>query len=276
MIEPQIKIPPATHGEVTEKYTLAVNLNCKIKAAAQLAQQSLYEMCSGFKEMRDSKLYKELGYSDFGDYCENETGLKRAQVYKYITIVEKLPSDFVQSTRQIGSEKMYLLTTLSADERTEITAQVDVEDTSTRELKRQIKELRDKNTAAAQEKIALESKVKELENRPVETAVEYVEKIPDKYVTLEAYQKTVDNYNAQIEQADGEYIEMKRELSAEIDELKKRIENGEPDAVFKLYYENAQRALIQLSKFVYENPVFKNKANELMAVYTKLIKEDKE
>lgn len=272
MLQPQMKTPPASPSEVTEKYALAVNLNCKIKAAAQLAQQSLYEMCSGFKKMRDDKLYKELGYSDFGDYCENEVGVTCRQVYNYIAIIEKLPSEFVNPSSQIGVKKLSLLANLSENERTEITQNNDLENTSVRELECQIKELRDKNTAAAQEKIALESKIKELENRPVETAVEYVEKIPDKYVTLEAYQKTVDNYNAQIEQADGEYIEMKRELSAEIDDLKKRIENGDPDAVFKLYYENAQRALIQFSKFVYENPVFKNKANELLAEYTKLIK----
>ncbi|MDE7230049.1 MAG: hypothetical protein K2N56_06165, partial [Oscillospiraceae bacterium] len=113
MIKPQMKIPPATPGEVTEKYTLAVNLNCKIKAAAQLAQQSLYEMCIGFKEMRDDKLYKELGYSDFGDYCEQETGFKRRQVYNYIAIVERLPKDFVQSIAQIGMTKMMFLTSLS-------------------------------------------------------------------------------------------------------------------------------------------------------------------
>ena len=116
-----------------------MNLNRRIITAAQLAQQSLYEMCMGFKEMRDSKLYKDLGYSDFGDYCESETGFKRAQVYSYISVAEKLPADFVQSTGQIGIQKLYLLSKISEEERAEITQNTDLESSTVRELEQQIK-----------------------------------------------------------------------------------------------------------------------------------------
>lgn len=59
MIIPGLRTPPAdTEKAVTDDYVKAANLNYRIKAAAQVAQQSLYEMCKGFKEMRDSKLYK--------------------------------------------------------------------------------------------------------------------------------------------------------------------------------------------------------------------------
>ena len=99
MIIPGMRTPPAdASAQVTDSYIKAVNLNRRIITAAQLAQQSLYDMCMGFKEMRDSKLYKELGYSDFGDYCESETGFKRSQAYNYISIAEKLPPDFVHSS----------------------------------------------------------------------------------------------------------------------------------------------------------------------------------
>lgn len=255
------------------KYRRAALLNAEIKAAAELAQRSIFEMCSKFKEMRDKELYLELGYQLFSDYCEQEVGVSLRQVERYITIVEKLPSEYAKSTSRVGTEKLYLLATLSDNEREEITTQINIEDTSVRELKRQIKDLREKNIASEQQKIALESKIKELESRPVETVIEQREKIPKNCVTLEAYQKTVSEYNEQLERADGEYIEMKRELSAEIDELKKRIDGGNPEAVFKLCYENAQRALIQLAKFVYENAVFQNKANELLSVYSKLIRD---
>ena len=106
MIVPNNRISPADPDKpVTAEYLRALNLNKKIIVSAQLAQQNLYEMCAGFKEMRDSKLYKELGYTDFGDYCEQETGFKRSQVYSYIAVAEKLPPDFVQSTGQIGVPK---------------------------------------------------------------------------------------------------------------------------------------------------------------------------
>lgn len=89
-------------NELSAEYIKAAELDRRIKTSAQLAQQSLYDMCMGFKEMRDSRLYKELGYSDFGDYCEKETGFSRMNVYNYIRVAEKLPQDFVNSSLQIG------------------------------------------------------------------------------------------------------------------------------------------------------------------------------
>ena len=84
--------------------------------------------------MRDGKLYKELGYQNFEDYCETEVGIKRRQVYNYISIVEKLPEDFVQPVAQIGMSKLYLLSTLSEGEREEVMQTTDVEKVSKREL----------------------------------------------------------------------------------------------------------------------------------------------
>lgn len=153
---------------VSEEYIRAKDLDRKIKISAQLTQQSLYDMCMGFKEMRDSKLYKELGYSDFGDYCENETGMKRANVYHYIAIVERLPKDFVYSNIQIGQQKMYLLSTLTEEERTEITETTNLENTSVRELKEKISDLKKANErlmTKISEEQAKSQKLKESESK---------------------------------------------------------------------------------------------------------------
>lgn len=194
---------------VSNDYIKAKDLDRKIKTSAQLAQQSLYDMCMGFKEMRDSKLYKELGYSDFGDYCEQETGIKRRQAYGYISVADKLSFDFVHSSAQIGIKKLELLAKLDEPTRTEIVENTDLENTSVRELKAKLAELQEKNKAleednsklsesnsklsalesdaeAYKEKIsqlesevkfksdsieALESTIDELENRPIDVAV---------------------------------------------------------------------------------------------------------
>ena len=85
-------------NEISAEYIKAQELDRRIKTSAQLAQQSLYDMCIGFKEMRDSKLYVQLGYSEFNDYCKTETGFSDRQVYNYISIVEKLPKELVNSS----------------------------------------------------------------------------------------------------------------------------------------------------------------------------------
>lgn len=194
------------------QYEAATALNAEILNCAKTAQENLYQMAMGFKKMRDEKLYKALGYDNFGDYCENATGMKRANVYHYITVVERLPDDFVCSSIQngVGFKKLYMLSTLSEDEREEITQTVDLENTTVKGLKAKIKELENENsdlkadcvlsdmkrkeekqqfeerlntlTKANQitqkdvenilkEKSELERHIADLENRPVEVAV---------------------------------------------------------------------------------------------------------
>lgn len=75
---------------VSEQHKQAIELHQKIIVSANLAQQNIWDMCNGLKTMRDNKLYKELGYQNFEDYCENEVGMKRSNAYNYISIVEKI------------------------------------------------------------------------------------------------------------------------------------------------------------------------------------------
>lgn len=183
-------------NELSAEYIKAAELDRRIKTSAQLAQQSLYDMCMGFKEMRDSRLYKELGYSDFGDYCEKETGFSKMNVYRYISIAENLPQDFVTSRLQIGVKKLTLLSKLSEEERTQVTENTDLENTSVRELEEKVKQLKIKADRAdildhrlndmngicdriskqrdkAELRIRqLEKEIKDLESRPIEVAVE--------------------------------------------------------------------------------------------------------
>lgn len=208
MIQPELKTPPAdVTAAVTDKYTEAYNLNVRICVNAQMAQQNLYEVCKGLKEMRDGKLYKELGYKNFEDYCENEVGFTRQNAYKYIKVAENLPKDFVNSGLQIGMKKLALLATLDEPQREEIQQTTNLEDVSVRELKAKIDDLKKANdrllekvdesekkaaqsrkseeaacgklsilqtdTEFQKQKIAqLEEQVKTLENRPIEVAVE--------------------------------------------------------------------------------------------------------
>lgn len=180
-------------NELSAEYIRAAELDRRIKTSAQLAQQSLYDMCMGFKEMRDSRLYKELGYSDFGEYCEQETGFSRMNVYNYIRVAEKLPQDFVNSSLQIGVKKLTLLAKLSDEERTELAENINLESTTVKELKAKIDILQnerdramksnaeashqvfmaDKKVLEMKNKVTqLEAEIKDLESRPIEVAVE--------------------------------------------------------------------------------------------------------
>jgi hypothetical protein len=143
---------------VSEDYTRAVTLTRNIIANAQAAQQSLYEVCKGLKEMHDGKLFKELGYTSFEDYTENEVGIKRHQAQKYLAIADMANGDLNHHFEQIGVSKLALLAKLDEPTRQEVTETIDVESVTVKELKAQIGALTTERDTA---KASLESKDKQ-------------------------------------------------------------------------------------------------------------------
>lgn len=227
-------------NELSAEYIKAAELDRRIKTSAQLAQQSLYDMCMGFKEMRDSRLYKQLGYSDFGEYCEQETGFSRMNVYNYIRVAEKLPQDFVNSSLQIGVKKLTLLAKLSDEERTELAENIDLESTTVKELKAKIDILQnerdramksnaeashqvfmaDKKVLEMKNKVTqLEAEIKELESRPIEVAVETDSK---EVANLRDAMKRVDlDWSQRYSQLEEENLRERRELLQKADNAEK-------------------------------------------------------
>lgn len=142
---------------VSESYTRAVSLTRAIIANAQAAQQSLYEVCKGLKEIRQGRLYRELGYQNFDNYCENEIGITPRQGRKYAAIASidelegkdengKLTSGF----ERVGVEKLYLLSRLDAPTRQEVTETVDVESVTVKELRSEIDRITSENADLGQ------------------------------------------------------------------------------------------------------------------------------
>lgn len=149
---------------VSEQHKQAIELHQKIIVSANLAQQNIWDMCNALKTMRDNKLYKELGYPNFEDYCENEVGMKRRNVYNYISIVEKINAENVQSIAQIGMTKLSLLATISEPEQAEIAEKLDLENTTVKQLKAEIDRLKDeKQEALRKQKEEYEERLKNVQ-----------------------------------------------------------------------------------------------------------------
>lgn len=251
---------------ITENYSRAVSLHRRICANAQAAQESLYEVCKGLKEMRDGKLYKELGYQNFEDYTQTELGFSRRNAYRYISVAENLSKDFVTSMSQIGMSKLAILTELDEPERQEIIQNTDLESTSVKQLKDKISDLKkandrllekvnqaEKNAQDSRKKEAdawgkisvlktdsemqikkisqLERQIEELESRPVEVAVkdnsEEIEKLKNQ---LEQEIKKLKADNAsEIDSMKTRHNQEKADFMRQKNELKKQLEEIEKD-----------------------------------------------
>ena len=170
----------------SKQHEQAVKLHQEILVSANLAQQNIWTMCTKLKEMRDGKLYRELGYSNFEDYCENEVGFSRMNAYRYISIAEKVNPENVTSMLQIGMTKLSLLATISEEQQQEISEKVDLESTTVKELKAEIDKLKgwNKELGAAKDRAVakltpLEEEVNELKGER-ERANKVVEKLQSK------------------------------------------------------------------------------------------------
>lgn len=249
---------------VSDDYNRAVSLTKHIAAHANAMQESLYEVCKGLKEMRDGKLYKELGYQNFEDYCENEVGIGRYQARKYATIAEMENGKSTCHFEQIGTEKLYLLAKLDEPQREEIQQTVNIEETSVRDLKAQIaelkkekKELEARNQETEEElersktrtrnmvqkNVELVEQIKELEERPVEVAV------------AEADTQELDRLNGIIEQKTQEIDRIRSEYEIRLQNAEAKqdmlpMESTDTRPAFRAYLANAVDAMKRLTDFM--------------------------
>lgn len=136
---------------MNSEYTRAVVLDKKIKASAQMAQEALFDMCTQLKEMKDGKLYKELGYLTFEDYAEAEVGLARRQAGKYVKVAETFRPEMIgldgnknaHPGAQNGITKLYLLTKLDEVSRTQLIESGQIDSMTKADLEEHIRQLKE-------------------------------------------------------------------------------------------------------------------------------------
>jgi len=219
----------------TEQRKQAFELHYRIISSADTAQSALWDMCKNLKEMRDSKLYKALGYKNFEDYCEKEVGMKHSNAYRYISVVERINPESFPLVGQIGIKKLSLLATLSSEQQTEVAEKVNLEETTYKDLKAEIDKLKQENKAYADrysnvikennklkntclevtsERNRLEEENEELRSRPVEVAV--VDNSAENDRKLNEVIRSLERENMKRnEEMDRQYIEDRRKLEAD-------------------------------------------------------------
>lgn len=209
------------HVIVPDDYSRAVTLTRSIIANAQAAQQSMWEVCKGLNEMKERKLYKEIGYSTFEDYCEQEIGITRRQGQKYAAVAAldgKSTSDF----EKIGIEKLYLLAKIDDEQREQITGSVDVESVTVRDLKAQIDALKHQNDQT-------EAALKDAEDRAqrwCDDAEEKRQKIEEQNGRFLKDQQEIAKLNAEIYNNQSFIAKLTRERAnkdSSIEQLQERI-----------------------------------------------------
>lgn len=216
---------------VTAQHAKALDLHNRIMVSAQLVQTNLWDMCNGLKEMRDGKLYKELGYQNFEEYCDTEFNISRRNAYYYISIIENMSEENVKTFSQIGKSKLYLLSTLSEADQQKITTENNVSDMTVKELEKEIKKLKNINEHLEEniedrdhelrkmkgtlkdiddQNIELRNEINELRSRPIDVAVaEPSDDVRQLKETIKNLERTSEK---QVDQLQEEHLRDIREL----------------------------------------------------------------
>lgn len=125
--------------DVTVIYEDALLTHQRIMANSEICARSLYEVCKDLKKMRDEKLYEQLGYDTFDNYCEGMAGIKSRMAYNYISTYERLGPSVLQSNANLGITKLELIAGMNPVERAEGLHDGTFENMSVSEIKELIK-----------------------------------------------------------------------------------------------------------------------------------------
>lgn len=253
--------------ELNSDYDRAVLLSRRISANVRAAQESLFEVCRDLKEIRDGRLYISLGYEVFEDYCVKEHELSYKQACKYIAVAERFPEGI--SPGRMGISKLYLISTLSDEEKAEVEKRIDVEEASKAQLEKAISDLKAENKRLEEEKQVTFDELTKLKNKPdsSETAKKRIEYLQGK---LEEQEKLTEKESKQREDAArrASIAETDRESlkvhAAQLEDRIKELEARKPETVtvtetvelkddkdeFRAYYATALDSVARLISFV--------------------------
>ena len=193
----------------------------------------IFDMCKDLKHMRDEGLYQELGYDTFEDYSEQACGIKQRQAYSYISAYEKLGEGYMQENASLGITKLELISQISSYEREEFLEKNDVEELSTRELKKQVEEFKNQIEqltfnfeSASKENAELTQQLKDIQDNMVDSTItaeidtESIKEAVSKAVE-EAKAKTADEITKLKDQLKEQQAKVKKVEDSKKAEIKK-------------------------------------------------------
>ena len=121
--------------EAVERQTEAVMLHQRIVATHTAINGLMAEYCRMLKDMRDKKLYRELGCRSFDEYVESRAGIKVRQAYSYISTYERLGERRLTEHAGLGITKLSYLAELYPADADELAEQHDLAGMSSRDVK---------------------------------------------------------------------------------------------------------------------------------------------
>lgn len=201
--------------ENTPRENRAAFLDSRINANAKIAADSIVAVGRDLKEMRDKKLYTELNCASFEEYCNEMTPIKQRQAYNFIKCYEKYGERLAELS-DIGITKLTLMSALDDEDSDALIESGAAEQLSVRELEQRVKELQSKC-----EQLTLDLGEKSKEENKLEKMQNKMEKLQAELAAQKDIQTKKDERIKELEAKPVE-VAVEKPSKAEIAEIEKK------------------------------------------------------
>lgn len=195
----------------------AQSLHQDLMIQEQVAAQSLTQIAYDLKEIRDRRLYGELGYKDFEEYCEKATKTGKRQAYNLISLIEQYKLDGLSRLSYLGSTKLIALKALGNEEREALIESGQAENLSVRELKEEIERLKIEREKKEAEQLSLSDELESIKSELTKTKNQQNTKPENQHTEAEwkSILHEIQRKEKQLQEMEDKYYDIRDELNAE-------------------------------------------------------------
>ncbi|HEY4579051.1 MAG TPA: DUF3102 domain-containing protein [Savagea sp.] len=194
-------------------------IETEIKSYQNLAGHSIFEIGRRLKHVKEN----DLAHGEFGKWLES-INMNKQQAHRFMKVSEEYEQSNLTTSLNLGLNVLYEIATLPEEERTKehvtSSGETKTPDEMTvrelRELKKQLKEERERNDSLAKQNEIANRKIEDLENVEPEVIEKYYE--PDDYELLKS---SLTDKEVHIAQLRNEISELKIEQN-EVNEKSKK------------------------------------------------------
>lgn len=212
------EITEKTDTMPTERQNRAAQLTQRILANGSIAANSMIEMGRDLKTVRDERLFTELGFGSFEEYCEKKVGIGKRHGYNFIQVYEKFGEEKLQQLQGLGITKLLEIAKLDDEDAEDLMRNNDVSGLSTRELSAEVEKYKNKYEQLTM--LLEEEKSKNAESASLESQVEELKRFAA--MLNDDYNKALKEKAEAIKEHQSEMKKLTADRDKQINELKKK------------------------------------------------------
>lgn len=212
------EITEKTDTMPTERQNRAAQLTQRILANGSIAANSMIEMGRDLKAVRDERLFTELGFGSFEEYCEKKVGIGKRHGYNFIQVYEKFGEEKLQQLQGLGITKLLEIAKLDDEDAEDLMRNNDVSGLSTRELSAEVEKYKNKYEQLTM--LLEEEKSKNAESASLESQVEELKRFAA--ILNDDYNKALKEKAEAIKGHQSEMKKLTADRDKQINELKKK------------------------------------------------------